>query len=114
MKQFMKRMPRKLRIGPLDWTVATLTPAEQAGDNRIGVCEPSQQRIRIQENPSSTHSAVDTMLHELGHAIFWTYHVRVNDLAEEPIVCAFGTGLTQIFRDNPDLWAWIAEGIGHA
>ena len=112
-KLFMKKMPRTLRIGPLDWTVRLMTGAEQMGGGNIGLCEPSHQRLNVQENPASTHSAVDTLLHEISHAIFWVFHVRGGD-SEERIVSAMGTAWTQIYRDNPDLLDWIAEGVGHA
>ena len=114
MKAFMARMPKRLRIGPYDWTVGFITQSEQFGNGNMGICEPSQQRIRIQEKPPSTHSAVDTMLHEISHAIFTAYHLRADHDSEERIVSVFGSAWVQIYRDNPILLAWITEGVGHA
>ena len=50
---------------------------------------------------------LDTLLHELNHAVYWAYGMEDED-KEERIVGTMATAWAQIFRDNPEFVAWIA------
>jgi hypothetical protein len=67
-----------------------------------------EHTIRIRPDVPSRWVIVDTVLHEINHAIFWAYLLRDND-DEERTVATIATGWTQVFRDNPALLAWIGS-----
>jgi len=50
---------------------------------------------------------VDTLIHEIVHGIEVAYRIRI----PERTVGLIAHGLTQLFRDNPQLLDWIAERI---
>lgn len=49
---------------------------------------------------------VDTVLHEVTHAIYWAYVIEDKD-EEERIVTTMARAWTQVWRDNPDLLGWL-------
>ena len=52
---------------------------------------------------------VDTLMHEINHAIIWANAVSLSD--EESIVSGITPGWTQVYRDNPWLLDWIKRGM---
>lgn len=66
--------------------------------------------IRIQENIPQTTKALESLLHEISHAIWWVYRLNDDD-KEERIVSVMGMAWTQVYRDNPWLIEWIAESM---
>lgn len=61
------------------------------------------------DHPSKT-AAVDTLLHEMTHAIWSIYGIEKTD-TEERIVTVMGAAWTQVWRDNPKLLAWVAKAL---
>jgi hypothetical protein len=57
--------------------------------------------------------ALDTVLHELMHAVYSVCHLRVSD-DEERVVGMISSSLVQVFRDNPKLVAWIEKAASKA
>ena len=53
---------------------------------------------------------VDSLLHEIGHAIWWAYNIEESD-PEERVVRTQATAWTQVFRDNPQLLPWIQRTL---
>lgn len=103
-------LPATIRVGPFDWKLVRLD-ATTGADRRIyGECSSMSMEIRLSELSPSTQKAVDTMLHEIGHAIFWAYGLESSD-SEERLVSTMGTAWTQVFQDNPWLLLWIAKGV---
>lgn len=97
--------PRALRIGPYLVSVNVKTLNTESEYN-WGTFEDNKQLIEFDVEPPSAEFAVDTALHEIGHAIFKWGGLKVGD-DEERVVSVFATWLTMIFRDNPDLLGWI-------
>ena len=113
MKTFMKKLPRTVRIGPHDFKFELISHGRASGQQIYGMCEPNCMTIQIHSELASRAMAVDTVIHEISHAIFFAFHLNSGD-GEERIVSMFGSAWTQIYRDNPALLRWIAEGVGHA
>jgi len=63
--------------------------------------------IRYSDQFSRTHVA-DTVLHELGHAIYSFYGLQEDD-GQERVVSVMATAWTQIYSDNPALLSWLKE-----
>jgi hypothetical protein len=82
-----------------------------AGRATWGEFEPASQSIVLQEEYPSAHKAMETLLHEIGHAIWWAMGLQDAD-NEERVVRAFGTALASVFRDNLWLSEWLSEWSG--
>lgn len=58
----------------------------------------------------SDQEKVNTILHELGHAIVHTFGIKFkDDDQEEEIVNSMASGYMTVFRDNPALVKWIVD-----
>lgn len=75
-----------------------------------GVYLGDSSEIRIKDGAEPIER-VNTMLHELLHAVFNVYGLRAaiknDEDTEEHLVNALGNGLTEIFLRNKDLLKWI-------
>jgi hypothetical protein len=101
-------LPRAIRIGPHDIRFAALGPAEAR--KNYGTFVPAEQEIRLHQEYASGSMAVDTVLHEIIHAVFAVATVQVEQ-GEEHVVSNLATYLAQIIRDNPGLVTWLAETV---
>lgn len=104
----MDDLPPAVRIGPHDIRFATLGPAE--AQRNYGTFVPAEQEIRLHEDYASGSMAVDTVLHEVLHAIFAVATVQVKQ-GEEHVVSVIATYLAQIIRDNPQLVTWLQATV---
>lgn len=101
-------LPPSIRVGPHDIRFATLGAAEAR--KNYGTFVPAEQEIRLHQEYASGSMAVDTVLHELVHAIFAVGTVQVEQ-GEEHVVSALATYLAQIVRDNPEFVTWLAQTV---
>lgn len=101
------RLPPSVRVGAHDFTLLPLSIHEASGRRIWGRFEAAAQTIHLQQDMPTSAVAVDTILHEIGHAIWWAYGIQDDD-KEERTVRTLATAWAQIFRDNPALIAWIA------
>lgn len=100
------KLPKSVRVAHMDFEIVEWkTPAANAS-HKWGEFSVQEQLIRVQVRDRQFWEVVCTLLHEIGHAIFWAYEIREGD-KEERIVGVFATGWTQIYRDNPELIAFI-------
>ena len=113
MKALLKRLPKVVRVGPYDFKVELMGSRREIGTGNMGEFSSAEFMIRIAGELPSIMLVLDTLLHEICHAICFAYHIRESD-DEERTVSLMGTGWAQVYRDNPSLLAWIAESAGHA
>lgn len=111
-KQLIKAMPKSVRVGPYDFALRSMSDMQARGIDAFGTFSQAEGCITICDALTSEQLAVDTMLHEISHAIYWAYHIRDTD-GEERTVSIMGTAWMQVFRDNPAILEWIAKGLGH-
>jgi hypothetical protein len=104
----MDDLPPSIRIGPHEVRFAALAPAEAR--KNYGTFVPAEQEIRLHPEYASGSMAVDTVLHEVIHAIFAIATVQT-DQGEEHIVANLATYLAQIIRDNPDFVTWLQQTV---
>lgn len=105
-RDLINKLPNTVRVGAFDFLIDKWSPARSAERHAYGECSTVEQRISIQLDHVTRFKAVDTVLHELGHAIYWAYGLEDED-KEERIVSTMSTGWTSIYRDNPWLLDWI-------
>lgn len=101
---FIDQLPASVRIGAHDYAITVCRMADN-----FGTFSGVDGEIKINDLHPSKSMIVDTLLHEIGHAIIWTYNVNLAD--EESIVSGITPGWTQVYRDNPWLMDWIKRGL---
>ncbi|MGI9486268.1 MAG: hypothetical protein ACR2RF_10405 [Geminicoccaceae bacterium] len=108
----MTDLPKTVRIGYADYRVQPWPHHEAAAAGRYGECSSYELVIRIDDGllDRSPLKAADTMLHEILHAIYWVYGVEDED-KEERLVGMMASALTQVWRDNPQVVAWLNEQL---
>lgn len=104
----MDDLPDCVRVGPHNIRFASLSGSE--AKNNYGTFIPADQEIRLQQTYASGSMAVDTVLHEILHAIFSVGTVQAKQ-GEEHIVSVVATYLAQIIRDNPKLVTWMQKMV---
>lgn len=102
-------LPSSIRIGYLDFTV-THNNSPTHSDSALGYTRKDAGHIHINEHQSKVNK-VNTVIHEVLHAIVHTQGIPINDELEEQVVNALANGLTQVIRDNPHLMQYILEQL---
>ena len=95
-----------VKVGAVDIDVFSLPfDGEAFGDfNYLSM------RIRVDENLRGA-VLVDTVIHELNHAIWAIGNLKTEKEEEERVVAVMASYWTQIFRDNPELIKWINRNL---
>ncbi len=106
----MKLPVSVVKVGGFDFAIEYMNLHEAAASRRYGECSTIEQLLRFQQEMPSRFKAVDTVLHEIFHAIYWTFGIEDED-KEERIVSALGSAMMQVHRDNPWLAVWINETL---
>ena len=94
--------PEKIRIAGQDFDIDHCEIL--AHQNRYGVFNSLEKTIKV--DFEAKDQALDTLLHEILHGVYWQYNIKPED-DEERTVTTMATGLTQIFKDNPEFIDWI-------
>ena len=98
--------PKKIRIGPNDVEVEYVSlNGELFGDYSF-----INNLIRVDKTLRGG-PLVDTMIHEMLHAIWRLGQLKDVKETEERAVSVTASYLAQIIRDNPELIAWLQKEI---
>ena len=95
-----------LRVAAFDFNIKIEPDALMESDGSWAKFNPRLAVIQYQTNWPNPAKFIDSLLHEIGHTIFWTYGLEDED-KEERIVSIQATAWTQIYRDNP----WLLKLI---
>ena len=106
----LAKLPDTIRVGPYDFALVRLAMNEAMAKPRLGEFSSRAHRIEIVADAPSKLDALDTLLHEINHAIFWAYQIYDED-KEERTVAMMATAWVQVYRDNPWLIGWIGEAV---
>lgn len=97
-------LPNSVRIGYETYKVSPMPKAERENEGDFG---PSSQLIRVRMSGRSPRFVANTFLHEILHGVFYQAGLRdalsLSHAKEEAIVNCLANGLSQVFRDNPEL-----------
>ena len=97
-------LPSHVRIGYETYKVSPMPKAERDIE---GDFTSSSQLIRVRVGGRSPRFIANTLLHEILHGVFYQAGLRdslsLNHAKEEAIVNCLANGLSQVFRDNPEL-----------
>ena len=104
------KIPEKLKIACFDIKVKKVSERESAITQRYGHFSSLDLSMSIQDglDPIKT---IDTLLHEIGHVIYWAYGLEDSD-KEERLISTMSTAWTQVYRDNPQLLKFIQYMLG--
>ena len=101
-------LPNWIKIGPYDCEVKFVRIEE--GEGRLGDYSSRTNMIRIDSSMSDRRRIVETLLHEVLHAIYYSYTLSPGD-GEERVVSVLSTGLAAVLRDNPEFTALLAKEL---
>lgn len=99
--------PESVRIACFDFRVESWRHAEAVEAKQDGDFSFEHQCIRIDDYIAGW-KLVEILIHEIGHGIWACYGLKESD-SEEHIVTMMAIGWTQVFRDNPELVAFLHE-----
>lgn len=108
-KDILNSLPQTIRIGIFDWRLVLMDLQEASFKQRFGECDYNELTIRIQRDMPHPTKFLDTLLHEICHAIISSYNIEIKpadaqqDICEEQLVSQFALALAQVFLDNPAL-----------
>lgn len=105
----MQQLPALVRVAAFDITFVPVRSDYAAAHGFQARFTAALQRIDYDPQAVSPEGAVDSIMHEIGHAIWWACGLLATD-GEERIVAAQATAWTQVYRDN----AWLLDWIGDA
>ena len=101
------RLPDKVVVACNAYALEKWSGREAQMIGRFGECDNNGQRISIDRALSTPAKAVDTVLHEVLHAVWYTYVIKHKKMSEEAMVSILATALTAVFSANPWLPDWI-------
>lgn len=103
----MIAMPHSVRVGAFDFAVEDWDPRQANSASRFGECDKQQNIIRVRTDIPRQRVA-EVLLHEINHAV-WEVGACDELAEEERVISAISMVWCQIWRDNPDLIAFLSE-----
>jgi|TARA_R110000850_G_scaffold14139_3_gene45327 predicted nucleic acid-binding protein len=97
---------KSVKVGPTDFSIEYVP----LNDELFGDFSYINSRIRIEENLKGS-ALVDTVLHEILHAIWKLGQLKDKREDEERAVAIMATYLTQVLRDNPKMLTWLKKNL---
>jgi hypothetical protein len=104
-RDVVRDWPKPVKIACFLVPILRWPRKESADAQRFAEFSALEQTIRVDED-IVPGKMLDTVLHELNHAVFWAYGIEDGD-KEERVVGLLGTAWAAIFLDNPHLVDWI-------
>jgi len=95
-----------VKIAALDFNIEYVPLNEEL----FGDFSYLNSRIRIEKNLSGP-PLVDTILHEMNHAVWKVWQLKDRKEDEERVVAVMAAAWTQIFRDNPGFSKWMQKEL---
>lgn len=110
-KNVFAGVPKTIKVGALDYSFKAVDRIvdEDTGTESWGEVVYEDYTVTVQRGQPSVASSVDTLLHELLHAIWHETDLRgqIGKDLEERVVRNLSSGLIALFRDNPKLLRWM-------
>jgi hypothetical protein len=106
-------LPARVKIGYKDYELIELTALEASQHRTAGQTQHILARIKI-DLSTGTREAAETLQHEIMHAVWciWRLPTKPVDTDdEEKIISRLSVGMATVWRDNPAVFAWIAQAL---
>ncbi|NNM74760.1 hypothetical protein [Enterovirga aerilata] len=106
-------LPRHVKVGYKRYRLRRMSEREAREDKSYGYCDNDANEIAICTDGVSRDEALNTLLHEILHACFYTgYVLPLGETPnEEHIVRRLANQLQAVFYDNPKIAALFARKI---
>jgi hypothetical protein len=109
----MIELPKTVKVGWATYVVEVWPETEARDRHRAGEILYNKLLIRINDGCPPAKQ-VETLLHEIGHAITDVWAIAPVDLAkdrdpEEQLTCLMGSAWATVMCDNPDLRRFLDE-----
>lgn len=98
---YMKLRPKVSKVMGKDYVIKFVSTSPIAHEN-LGQCDHKKMLICIEEDQVPVEE-LDTVIHEILHAIWYQMSIGEGPMEEEPIVRRTANGLLQVILDNPAL-----------
>jgi hypothetical protein len=104
----MSDLPSSLKIGA--FTISILGQDRDSDAEDYGSFSHRNQAIHLSGQFANEQLRAVTLLHEIHHAIWWAQNIKPRD-GEERIVDSLSSGFAQVWRDNPELIAYLGAAL---
>jgi len=105
-----KTLPKTVRVGYSDFTISECSAEASTKENMDGDCDVSLSEIRIFLNRSKCE-VINTIWHELIHAMVWTQGIRISEQQEEKLAINLSAAIYNLIRDNKKMMKWFIDNI---
>jgi len=98
-------LPKSVKVACYTIHLENWHPHSANASRRYGEFSSMEQLIKV-DLSSTNDTVINTLIHELFHAIYWAYSIMDDD-KEERTVEMLATGWQQVMVDNPKLREYI-------
>lgn len=105
----MTKLPKSVKVSAFNIDIEDWKHHSASARESHGEFSSMEDVIRV-DGTMNPVKIVNTLIHEIGHAIYWAYGMEDED-KEERIVATFATAWTQIFRDSPEVLEFISKTL---
>jgi len=102
-------MLKTIKIGPHDWTIKLFGIKDADKNGEWGYCHKEELTIGILKGLTGSQTA-EVLLHEIIHAIHDHFRLK-GKVTEEKSTDLVSTGLTMVFKDNPEFKKWLDNNV---
>ena len=102
-------LPKSVKVGAWTYRIEEWPTRRAAADGKYGETDHAGSQILI-DTGYGRQRATTTLLHELLHCV-WRVWCSTDEDSHERTVTIFEEGLAAVWRDNPDVMAWIHRGL---
>src|SRR5258705_11539277 len=100
--------PTTVKVGPFDVKIVEFDKDDEDMKLCFGAFDPMSLKIYLRPDFATKMLEVETLIHEVLHSVYWIQGIKHGPKnIEEHVVHNMSVGLTQVWRDNPNLISWI-------
>ena len=103
-------LPKSVRVGYRDYAVNEYDARMAEAERQWGWHSSGLHEIQVRLSGLRDSEIANTLLHEVLHAAYQVADIKQGD-DEERTVTAIANQLTQVWRDNPELIAFISDAL---
>jgi hypothetical protein len=101
------KTPKKLLIGSKRYKIVSRPRAWGEENKAYGMIHYNKDLIEF-DRGQNPEELVDTLIHEVLHAVAEEYNVKFkSSQQEESVVSEFAHGLKDVFKNNPNFLHWM-------
>lgn len=105
------KFPTSIKVGWKTYAIEDWCHKIASANARYGEADHAEKTIRIDRSYGALQSA-ETLLHEVLHAVWDIWQISESGCHEEEyLVASQASGLTAVWRDNPEFAAWYAWAV---